>query len=133
MNVIQISSQILILSISLILSINLVNGFNVCNVEINNLDSAFIVNDTQYNNEILIVDSSGNLYLHGRDRYLLNYNTQNSLYLSDSLFFNRITSKFNNILENQVTFPQTNSLLIKDSNEEIVASFSSSNNNIYLK
>jgi len=108
------------------------NGVNICNIDINE-NNAFIVNDSLNNKKILVVDSDGDLYLEGENHTTLNYATEKSLYISDYLFFNRVTSKYNNLIVDQLSVPTTNSLIVRNNLGIDVASFRGSDNNIYLK
>ncbi len=102
-------------------------SFNVCDTEIN--EPWFIVSENVTNKDILIVDSEGDIYFEGMDHTRALSLADKTFYISDFMYFNKLTSKFTltNFLQNLSSVPTANSLVIQNRSGFNVTSFTEYN------
>lgn len=125
----SVKKVILILIIFIISGINIYSAnFNVCGVNIE--EPWFSVNNSN-NQEIIIIDNDGDIFIRGKDHNLLNNNSLESFQIGNS-FFNNETSKYNSITQNINLINTQDSLIIKNSAGDQVSSIDSEGN-IYSK
>jgi len=103
-------------------------AFNVCNVDIS--EPWFDVKDKS-GQDVLIVDSQGDIYFEGKDHYKINYNNYDSL-IFGNLHFNLVTSKFTNFIYGLNVLPNKNGLIVRDKLGDDVSLFTEVGN-IYTK
>lgn len=117
MNVLRINFVILVF----LLGLGGIFAFNVCNVD---LTQPWFKVNTSAKDTVLVIDSTGNVFLQGKlHTGVLNPATP-SLKLTSTFFFNKDVSEYTSAFSDQVAVDSTSALIVKNNAGVAVASLS---------